>query len=170
MRLSAGRPQPLGASPDGGGTNFALFSAHAEKVELCLFAADGVREITRIALPERTDDVWHGHVSDVAPGQLYGYRVHGAYQPADGLRFNPNKLLLDPYAWRLSQQFLWDDTHFAYQPASRRGDLSYDRRDNARFMPKAIVPGDDRFDWAGDAPPRVPWEDTIIYEAHVKGF
>jgi isoamylase len=170
MRLSAGSPQPPGATFDGRGTNFALFSTDAQKVELCLFEADGLRETARIALPERTGDVWHGHVSDVLPGQPYGYRVHGPYQPVDGLRFNPNKLLLDPYARRLSQRFVWDDSHFAYQPASQRADLSYDRRDNARCMPKAIVPADDPFDWGRDASPRVPWEDTIIYEAHVKGL
>jgi len=111
MRVSAGTPYPLGATADRRGTNFALFSAHAEKVELCLFDESGERERTRLALPERTGDIWHVHLADVKPGQLYGYRVHGPYQPDEGHRFNPNKLLLDPYARRLSRPFVWSDTH-----------------------------------------------------------
>jgi isoamylase len=170
MRLSAGTPLLLGATHDGRGTNFALFSAHAQKVELCLFDQAGAREVERIVLPERTDDIWHVHVGDVAPGQCYGYRVHGPYQPADGFRFNPNKLLLDPYAKRLSQALVWNDAHFAYRPNSERADLSYDRRDNASWMPKAIVPGGDAFDGSGQQRPQVPWHDTIMYEAHVKGL
>jgi isoamylase len=170
MRLSAGRPHPLGASSDGRGTNFALFSVNAEKIELCLFDSDGVREVERIALPERSEDIWHGYLRDVMPGRPYGYRVHGPYEPDCGLRFNPNKLLLDPYARRLSQPFVWNDAHMGYRTDSPRADLSFDRRDNARFMPKAIVPGADAFDWGGERGPRVPWPDTIIYEAHVKGL
>jgi isoamylase len=169
MRVSAGAPHPLGASFDGSGTNFALFSAHAEKVELCLFDAAGAREFARITLPEHTGDVWHGHLAEIAPGQAYGYRVHGPYEPAEGHRFNPNKLLLDPYARRLVGRFSWNDAHFGYRRGSAINDLSYDRRDNAGAMPKAVVtapvPGRD-----ATRPPRIAWEDTIIYEAHVKGL
>src|SRR4051812_30919737 len=127
MHVSAGAPRPLGASFDETGTNFALFSAHAEKVELCLFDSTGARELARIALPERTGDVWHGRLAEVTPGQAYGYRVHGPYEPRDGHRFNPNKLLLDPYARQLVGRFSWNDTHFAYRRDSALNDLSYDR-------------------------------------------
>jgi glycogen operon protein len=166
--VSAGRPHPLGATWDGRGTNFALFSANAEKVELCLFDRHGRRETRRVALPERTEDVWHGYLADVTPGQLYGYRVHGPYAPERGLRFNASKLLLDPYAKALAGRLVWSDAHYAYRLGHARADLSFDRRDNARGMPKAIVTDD-------SAPPRedrgaIPWSDTIIYEAHVKGL
>src|SRR6476661_8057069 len=169
MRLSAGSPARLGASWDGRGTNFALFSAHADKVELCLFDGQGRRELERIELPERTEDVWHGYLNDVSPGQLYGYRVHGPYEPEHGHRFNANKLLLDPYARRLAGRLVWSDAHFAYRTGSAREDLSFDRRDNARGMPKAVVV-DETFNWGRDMRPNIPWEDTIIYEAHVKGL
>src|SRR5215475_13379631 len=170
MRLSAGTPSRLGASWDGRGTNFALFSANAEKVELCLFDAQGRRELERIELPERSEDVWHGYLNDVAPGQLYGYRVHGPYAPERGHRFNPNKLLLDPYARRLAGRLVWSDAHFGYRTGSAREDLSFDRRDNARGKPKAVVV-DEAFNWGRrEIRPNVPWEDTIIYEAHVKGL
>ena len=139
MRVSAGTPYPLGATADRRGTNFALFSAHAEKVELCLFDESGERERTRLALPERTGDIWHVHLADVKPGQLYGYRVHGPYQPDEGHRFNPNKLLLDPYAKELAGAFIQSNLHFAYQLNNARTDLSLDRRDNAHVMPKAVV-------------------------------
>ncbi len=169
MRVATGAPHPLGASWDGRGTNFALFSSHAEKVELCLFDGHGRRETARIALPERTEQIWHGYLPDVAPGQLYGYRVHGPYEPERGHRFNPNKLLIDPYSKRLHGRLTWSDAHFGYRTGSPRGDLSFDRRDSARVMPKSIVV-DDAFTWGDDQPLRVPWEDTIIYEAHVKGL
>jgi len=170
MRLSAGTPYRLGATWDGRGTNFALFSANAWKVELCLFDNQGRREIERIALPERTEDVWHGYLPDVSPGQLYGYRVHGPYDPDFGHRFNPHKLLLDPYAKRLAGRLVWSDAHFAYRAGSSREDLSFDRRDNARGMPKAVVM-DETFNWGRrENRPNVAWEDTIIYEAHVKGL
>ena len=146
MRLTAGTFSRLGASWDGRGTNFALFSANAEKVELCLFDSQGRRELERIELPERTEDVWHGYLNDVSPGQLYGYRVHGPYEPEHGHRFNPNKLLLDPYAKRLAGRLVWSDAHFAYRTGSPREDLSFDRRDNARGMPKAVVV-DETFNW-----------------------
>ena len=170
MRLSAGTASRLGASWDGRGTNFALFSAHAQKVELCLFDSQGRRELERIELPERTEDVWHGYLNDVSPGQLYGYRVHGPYEPEHGHRFNANKLLLDPYARRLAGRLVWSDAHFAYRTGSAREDLSFDRRDNARGMPKAVVV-DETFNWGRrEIRPHIPWEDTIIYEAHVKGL
>jgi isoamylase len=173
-RLSAGAPHPLGASWDGQGTNFALFSANAQKVELCLFDSQGRRELERIELPERTEDVWHGYLSDVMPGQVYGYRAHGPYEPERGFRFNSNKLLVDPYAKRLVGRLVWSDAHFGYRAGSARADLSFDRRDNARGVPKAVVI-DQAFTW-GDRNwghkngPIVPWEDTVIYEAHVKGL
>ena len=170
MRLSAGSHARLGATWDGRGTNFALFSANAEKVELCLFDSQGRREIERIELPERTEDVWHGYLNDVSPGQLYGYRVYGPYEPERGHRFNANKLLLDPYAKRLAGRLVWSDAHFAYRAGSPREDLSFDRRDNARGMPKAVVI-DETFNWGRrEMRPQIPWEDTIIYEAHVKGL
>src|SRR6187402_2520585 len=170
MRLTAGSPARLGASWDGRGTNFALFSANAEKVELCLFDGQGRRELERIELPERNEDVWHGYLNDVSPGQLYGYRVHGSYAPERGHRFNANKLLLDPYAKRLAGRLVWSDAHFGYRTGSAREDLSFDRRDNARGMPKAVVV-DETFNWGRkESRPSVPWEDTIIYEAHVKGL
>lgn len=170
MRLTAGTPHPLGATWDGRGTNFALFSANAEKVELCLFDNQGRRELERIALPERTEDIWHGYLNDVSPGQLYGYRVHGRYDPEHGFRFNPHKLLRDPYARRLAGRLVWSDAHFAYRTGSPREDLSFDRRDNARGVPKAVVV-DETFNWGRrEARPHIAWENTIVYEAHVKGL
>jgi glycogen operon protein len=169
MRVGAGAPHPLGATWDGRGTNFALFSANAVKVELCLFDSHGRREVERIALPERTEHVWHGYLADVAPGQLYGYRVHGPYDPERGHRFNANKLLIDPYTKRLSGRVVWNDAHFGYRAGSPRADLSFDRRDNARGMPKSVVV-DEAFTWGDDQQLCIPWEDTIIYEAHAKGL
>jgi len=164
-----GRNYPLGATWDGFGVNFALFSAHAEKVELCLFDASGAREIDRVTLPECTDEVWHGYLPDARPGLLYGYRVHGPYDPSRGHRFNPHKLLLDPYAKALVGHLRWSDAHFGYRVGSNREDLSFDRRDNARGMPKCRVI-DPAFTWGSDRRPQTPWTDTIIYEAHVRGL
>ena len=133
MRLSAGTFSRLGASWDGRGTNFALFSANAQKVELCLFDSQGRRELERIELPERSEDVWHGYLNDVSPGQLYGYRVHGPYEPEHGHRFNANKLLLDPYARRLAGRLVWSDAHFAYRTGSAaRGSVVRPPRQRAR--------------------------------------
>jgi isoamylase len=168
-RLSAGAPYPLGATWCGRGTNFALFSANAQKVELCLFDRYGRREIERVALPERSDDVWHGYLNDIMPGQLYGYRVYGPYEPEKGFRFNPNKLLVDPYARQLKGRLVWSDAHFGYRAGSARADLSFDRRDNGRGMPKAVVT-DEAYTWGEERRPMTAWEDTIIYEAHVKGL
>ncbi len=167
--VSAGAPHPLGATWDGRGTNFALFSANAEKVELCLFDNQGRRELHRVPLPERTEDVWHGYFHDVAPGQLYGYRVYGPYDPERGFRFNSNKLLVDPYAKALAGRLVWSDAHFGYRTGSARGDLSFDRRDNARGMPKSVVV-EPAAAPSSEERPQVAWEDTIIYEAHVKGL
>jgi isoamylase len=167
--VSAGAPFPLGATWDGRGTNFALFSANATKVELCLFNRDGKRETERIVVPERTEDVWHVYLSHVAPGQLYGYRVHGPYEPDAGHRFNPFKLLIDPYSKRLGGQFGWTDAHFGYRTGAKLADLTIDRRDNARAMYKSIVV-ESAHSWQQKQRPLVPWEDTIFYEAHVKGL
>jgi isoamylase len=168
-RVWPGSPHPLGATWDGGGANFALFSANAEKVELCLFDAAGEREVERVALPECTDEVWHGYLPDVLPGQLYGYRVHGPYAPHEGHRFNPHKLLLDPYAKSIRGEIRWSDAHFAYRLGHPREDLSFDRRDDARFMPKCQLV-DPAFTWGVGQPPRTPWDRTVIYEAHVRGL
>jgi isoamylase len=158
--VSAGAPHPLGANWDGRGTNFALFSANATKVELCLFDRAGRRELERIVLPERSDDVWHVYLSHVTPGQLYGYRVH---------RFNPHKLLIDPYSKQLAGTFQWSDAHFGYRTGAKQEDLSFDRRDNARGMYKSVVL-DTAHTWSHERAPKVAWENTVIYEAHVKGL
>src|SRR5215218_9622699 len=139
MRVTEGMPHPLGATWDGRGANFALFSAHAKKVELCLFDPQGRRELERIALPERTDDIWHGHVPDASPGQLYGYRVHGPYEPEQGHRFNPNKVLLDPYAKSIGRDVRWADELFGYRVGDPEADLSFDERDSAPFAPLGVV-------------------------------
>jgi glycogen operon protein len=149
--------------------NFALFSQHAEGVELCLFDPKGRREVERILMQERTDQVFHCYLPQARPGLLYGYRVFGPYRPEDGHRFNPNKLLLDPYAKAIQGGIRWSDAHFGYRLGSRRGDLSYDRRDSASGMPKCRVV-DPAFDWGDDWPPDVPWHETVIYELHVKGM
>jgi glycogen operon protein len=168
-RVWPGQPWPLGATWDGKGVNFAVFSAHAERVELCLFDAAGVREIDRVRLPEYTDEVWHGYLPDARPGTLYGYRVYGPYDPRAGHRFNPNKLLLDPYAKALFGRFLQTEAIFGYRVGSAREDLSFDRRDSARAMPKCRVV-DSSFQWGDDRAPATPWPDSIVYEAHVRGF
>src|SRR3954465_6597912 len=150
MRLPPGKAYPLGAVWDGHGVNFALFSENAAKVELCLFDSIAQeRETERIELREKTDQVSHVHLNDVRPGQLYGYRVHGPYEPEKGLRFNPHKLLLDPYAKKIAGRVVWSDAHFGYRTGSARADLSIDRRDNARGMPKAVVL-DEAFTWGDD--------------------
>ncbi len=159
-----GSPYPLGATFDGQGTNFALFSEAAEGVELCLFDSEGHEE--RVALTEVDAFVWHGYLPSVQPGQLYGYRVHGPFDPADGKRFNPNKLLLDPYAKAVAGQIAWGQAPFGYDfgdPGSRNDE------DSAASMVKAVVVNP-FFDWAGDRPPKTPYAQTVIYEAHVKGL
>ncbi len=167
--LEAGRPYPLGATWDGIGVNFAVFSERAEAIDLCLFDPGGRHEVARMRLPEWTDEVWHGYLPGAQAGQLYGFRAHGAYDPANGLRFNPHKLLLDPYARRIAGEVRWSDALFGYRVHSPRADLTPDRRDSAAAMPKAVV-ADDAFTWGDDRHPDVPWHETIIYEAHVRGL
>jgi glycogen operon protein len=168
-QILSGHAYPLGATADDAGVNFALFSAHAERIELCLFDPSGRREIARFDLPECTDEIWHGYVPTVKPGQLYGYRAHGPYRPEEGHRFNAHKLLLDPYAKKLAGQLKWTDALFGYRLHSPRADLSFDRRDSAAAMPKAVVV-DDVFRWGREQSPKTPMERSVIYEAHVRGF
>ncbi|MFV1964517.1 MAG: glycogen debranching protein GlgX [Pirellulaceae bacterium] len=169
-RVWPGNPSPLGANWDGKGVNFSLFSEHATRVELCLFDSVEAREETVcIPLREQTDLVWHCYLPDVRPGQLYGYRVHGLYAPKQGHRFNPNKVLLDPYAKAVGRDVRWSDTMFGYRVGDPDEDLSYDNRDNADCAPLAAVVASD-YRWGRDRPPKTPWHETVIYELHVKGF
>jgi glycogen operon protein len=168
MRILPGRSYPLGATFDGAGVNFSLFSEHATKVELCLFDdANAVKEAIRLTLPEQTDMIWHGYVPDVDPGQMYGYRVHGPYEPEKGHRFNPNKVVLDPYAKAIGRVPKWDDSLFGYKIG--QDDLSFDDRDNAAFCPLGVTI-DTAFTWGDDRRPNTPWHKTLIYEAHVRGL
>jgi glycogen operon protein len=170
VRVWPGDPYPLGATWTGVGVNFALFSAHATKVELCLFdSPDATKESHCIALTEQTDDVWHGFLPDARPNQLYGYRVHGPYEPQNGHRFNPNKVVMDPYAKSVARTVRWSDEMFGYRVGDAQADLSFDDRDNAGFAPLAAVI-DPAFTWGEDRPLRTPWHNTVIYEMHVKGF
>ncbi|MEW5962561.1 MAG: glycogen debranching protein GlgX [Pseudomonadota bacterium] len=162
------RPDPLGVTHEGDGANFALFSRHAERVDLCLFDTTGTRE-RRLTLPERTGDVWHGFLAGVAPGQLYGYRVHGPYAPEQGHRFNANKLLVDPYARALSGRLVNHDANFGFPRHAPEADLDFDTRDNAAFMPRCIVVTDAPDEGAGHRP-RIPWRRSILYELHVAGM
>src|ERR1700749_593553 len=167
-RLREGLPFPLGATWTGLGVNFALFSANASKVELCLFDEQGEKEIERIELPEFTDEVWHGFLPDARPGSIYGYRVHGPYEPAHGHRFNPNKLLLDPYAKAVVGNLDWNPALFGYKMEGG-DDLSFDDRDSAPFMPRCRVI-DPAFTWGDERAPRTPWARTVVYELHVRGY
>jgi glycogen operon protein len=170
MHVWRGAPYPLGAIWDGQGVNFALFSEGAAAVELCLFNhPDDADQAAIIRLTERTNQVWHGYVPDIGPGQLYGYRVLGPYQPEQGRRFNAAKLLLDPYAKAITGPVRWDDTPYGYPPGSPDEDLAPDERNSGAAMPKCVVV-DPRFDWGNDRPPKVPWNRTLIYECHVKGM
>jgi isoamylase len=170
MRLWPGYPYPLGATWTGLGVNFAIFSAHATTVELCLFdSPDATKETARIVLPEQTDQVWHGFLPDARPNQLYGYRVYGPYDPTAGQRFNPNKVVVDPYAKAVARNIRWADEMFGYPVGHADEDLAFDTRDNAAFAPLAAVV-DPAFTWGDDRPPRTPWHNTVIYEMHVRGF
>ncbi len=160
MQLNAGRSAPPGAWFDGAGVNFTLFSAHAEKVELCVFDESGNE--ARYTLPARSGDIWHGYLPDARPGLRYGYRVYGPWRPEQGHRFNPAKLLLDPCARGVEGDVVDD-------PRLYGGIDAPDPRDNRDVMPKAVVM-DDRYDWEDDAPPAIAWGDTVIYEAHVRGL
>jgi len=168
-RITEGAPTPLGATWDGLGVNFALFSTSATKVELCLFDDAGQTELERIELPEYTNEIWHGYLPDARPGTLYGYRVHGPYDPENGHRHNPNKLVLDPYAKSTVGDLRWNHACFGYTIGADGDDLTFDERDSAAFMPKCRVI-DPAFTWGRQRPPAVPWERTIIYETHVRGF
>ncbi len=170
MRVWPGSPHPLGATWDGGGVNFALFSQHATSVELCLFDDPLAAEPTAtVLLPESTDRVWHAYLPDVQPGALYGYRVDGPYEPGQGHRFNRNKLLIDPYAKAVTGSIQWSDELFGYTIGDPAADLSFDPRDSAANMPKGQVI-DPAFSWGDDRPPHTPWNRTVVYEAHVRGM
>ncbi|HEY2065020.1 MAG TPA: glycogen debranching protein GlgX [Gemmatimonadaceae bacterium] len=170
MRVWPGRPYPLGATWDGMGVNFALFSEHATGVELCLFRdADDATEVAKIQMSERTDQVWHCYLPDARPGQYYGYRVHGPYDPSLGHRFNPAKLLIDPYAKAITGAIRWSNDLFAYKVGSPREDLDPDPDNSAGGVPKSVVI-DSAFTWEDDAPLNIPYNRTIIYECHVKGM
>jgi isoamylase len=170
MKIKPGSPYPLGATWDGAGVNFAIFSEHATKVELCLFdSATDSHEQLRIPLPEQTDQIWHGYMLGLLPGQLYGYRVYGPYQPELGHRFNPNKVVLGPYTKAIARTIQWNDAMYGYRIGDPSGDISFDNKDNADCcLLGAVV--DNAFTWGDDRHPRTPWHKTIIYEAHVKGF
>jgi isoamylase len=170
MDIRPGAPYPLGVTWTGTGVNFALFSENATGVELCLFdGADGNEEQARLAITEQTNGVWHIYVGGLGPGQRYGYRVSGPYDPENGHRFNPAKLLLDPYARAIDRPLVLDDALFGYQIGDADADLTRDQRDSASMMIKGVVV-DPSFDWGDDRPPRVPWSETILYEVHVKGL
>lgn len=169
-KIYTGSPYPLGATFDGKGVNFALFSAHAESVELCLYGdTEETVEIAKISLKEKTHQVWHIYLEGLKPGQRYGYRVHGPYEPQQGHRFNPNKLLIDPYAKAISGTVQWNDALFGYAIGDAVSDLSFSDADSAPYVPKSVVI-DNAFDWEGDRPPSIPMHQSVIYEAHVKGF
>lgn len=170
MKVLPGNPYPLGATWDGMGVNFALFSENATKVELCFFDTPArKRESSRIVMPGYTNNVWHVYLKDVHPGQIYGYRVYGPYEPENGHRFNPNKILVDPYAKLVTRKLKWHDSLFGYQIGNKRQDQSFDKRDNAAYAPLSVVV-DDSFTWGDDKAPDTSWHETVIYEAHVKGF
>jgi glycogen operon protein len=170
LKVLPGRPAPLGATWDGQGVNFAVFAEDASAVDLCLFdAREPEREVACVRLPEVTRHVWHGYVRGVRPGQLYGYRVHGPWQPERGLRFNPAKLLIDPYARALAGSVDWSEPVLGYRMGAPDADLVLDDRDSARGVPRGVVV-EPFFDWEGDRPPRTPLHRSVIYEVHVKGF
>ncbi len=169
IKVEPGSPSPLGATWDGRGVNFSLFSDNAEKVELCLFDDQGKRETDRIVLPEYTNQVWHAYIVGIQPGQRYGYRVYGPYEPHAGHRFNHHKLLIDPYARAVDGAITVADAIFGYRRGAPKGDLSFDRRDSARSMPKCRVL-ETAFTWGAERVPNRPWSQTVIYELHVRGF
>lgn len=164
-----GRPYPLGATWDGTGVNFAIYSENASQVELCLFANRNSNDAEHIEVKERTTHVWHCYLVGIRPGQLYGYRVHGPYEPEKGLRFNPAKLLIDPYAKAIAGKVDWNEPIFPYKLGDSQEDLAIDSRDSGPGMPKGVVVSP-FFDWEQDRPPKTPLSDSIIYELHVKGF
>jgi len=170
MKVWPGRAYPLGATWDGAGVNFALFSENATGVELCIYDhEDGNQEVKRIRITEQTDQVWHVYLPEARPGLRYGYRVYGPYDPHKGHRFNPSKLLFDPYAKAIDGAIAWNDALYGYQKRNNAEDLSSDDRDSAKYIPKCVVV-DPAFSWGGDSHPETPWHKTLIYELHVKGF
>jgi isoamylase len=169
VKVLDGSPVPLGATWDGKGVNFALYSREAVRVDVCLYDAETGKETGRATLPQRTYHVWHGHIRGLAPGQLYGFRVHGPYVPRQGRRFNPGKLLIDPYARAIAGRVDWSQPVFGYRFDRRSADLTFDGRDSAAGVPKSVVV-DPRFDWSGDRRLCIPLSQTVIYEAHVKGM
>ena len=170
VNIYPGKPYPLGAHWNGEGVNFALYADNATGVTLCLFNnINDESESQQIKLVERTHHVWHVYVEGLEPGQLYGYRVHGPYDPIQGHRFNPSKLLIDPYAKSIAGTIDWSDALFGYEIGHPDEDLSYSEIDSAPYIPKCVVVDND-FDWAGDKPPMIPYHQSIIYETHVKGF
>ncbi|WP_187262981.1 glycogen debranching protein GlgX [Pontibacter beigongshangensis] len=170
IEVYPGSPYPLGATWDGKGVNFAVYAENATNVELCLFkSTEEPTENVQIKLTERTHHVWHAYLPDIKPGQLYGYRVHGPYEPEEGHRFNSNKLLIDPYAKAIAGTIEWHDSLFGYEVGHPDEDLSFSKADSAPYIPKSVVV-DPNFDWEGDKAPKVPYHKTVIYEAHVKGF
>ncbi len=169
MKITAGDPRPLGANFDGEGTNFALFSAHASAVDLCVYDPEGREEIARLPLPERTHDTWHGYVPGLKPGHCYGYRVHGAYDPRAGHRFNPHKLLLDPYATSLRGEFRWHEACFGFKLGEPEDEASFDERDSSPYVPRGVI--GDQAEWCFNPSKAItPWHKTVIYEMHVRGF
>lgn len=169
LEVLSGLPYPLGANFDGNGVNFALFSAHAERVQVCLFNKNENGEI-RIDLPKYTDEVFHGYIKGLKPGQLYGYRVYGPYEPEKGHRFNHHKLLVDPYAKMLTAPFIGHNAMLGYRPESPQADLSFSRINSAPYVPKCIVVDDNDYNWKSVSKPKLPWDSEVIYEAHLKGF
>lgn len=168
-KIQPGKAYPLGSSFDGRGVNFALFSAHAAKVELCLFNKNGTEEISRIAINGNDNNIWHVYVAGLKPGQIYGYRVYGPYKPEEGHRFNPNKLLFDPYGKKLTGKLIWHKAIFGYNPDSPDKDLSFNELDSALYVPKSVVV-DDQFDWEDDVRPSYGFNETVFYETHVRGY
>ncbi len=169
LSVLPGQPDPLGATWDGEGINFAVYSEHAVRVDVCLFDELRGRETARLSLPEKSRHIWHGYVRGIGPGQLYGYRAYGPYAPNEGLRFNPAKLLIDPYARAIAGEVHWSAPVFGHRLRGPREDLTRDIHNSARGVPKSVVVHAS-FDWRGDRPPNVPWSETVIYEAHVKGL
>lgn len=168
-KISSGKAYPLGATYDGKGVNFALFSANAEKVELCLFDKTGTKELTRVAITENEHNIWHVYLHGIEPGQVYGYRVYGPYKPTEGKRFNPHKLLLDPYARKVIGELIWHKAIFGYDLDSPDTDLSFSTLDSAPYVPKSVVVANN-FDWQDDKRPDFSFNESIIYELHVKGY
>lgn len=169
IKAQSGYPYPLGSHYDGHGVNFALFSAHAEKVELCLFDETGINEITRYEINESDNNIWHIYLEGIKPEQVYGYRVYGPYKPEEGHRFNPNKLLIDPYGKKLVGKLIWHKALFGYDVDSPERDLSFSTLDSAPYVPKSVVV-EDNYDWSDDVRPNTPFEDTIVYETHLRGY